>query len=394
MPLSDTEPAPTRTTTETSSSGIDDPRWLAVRARDPAAEGQFFYAVRTTGVYCRPTCGARTPRPENVTFYPTPQAAEQAGFRPCKRCKPDQPPRAQREAARVAELCRFIEQSADLPNLDQLARHADMSPHHLHRMFKAVTGVTPKAYATAIRARRVRGALTGDSSITEAIFEAGYQANSRFYAESDRRLGMTPKHFRKGGAQTTLRFAVGDCALGCVLVAASTRGICTIALGDDPDALVRELQDRFPLAALIGGDAEFEHWIAQVIGFIEMPQRGLDLPLDIQGTAFQQRVWRALQDIPVGSTASYTEIAERIGAPRSVRAVAGACAANALALAIPCHRVVRNDGTLSGYRWGVERKRALLEREAKTGARTGARANTRGNTRAAPLIDDLAPDKP
>lgn len=367
-----------------------DPRWNAVVNRDPTAEGQFFYAVRTTGIYCRPTCGARTPKPENVMFYTTIQAAEQAGFRPCKRCKPDQSPRAQREAARVAELCRFIEQSADLPNLDQLARHADMSPHHLHRMFKAVTGVTPKAYATAIRARRVRGALAGDSSITEAIFEAGYQANSRFYAESDRRLGMTPRRYRNGGAQTMLRFAVGACALGNVLVAASARGICTIALGDDPETLVRELQDRFPRAELIGGDAEFERWIAQVIGFIEMPQRGLDLPLDIQGTAFQQRVWRALQDIPVGSTVSYTEIAERIGAPRAVRAVAGACAANTLALAIPCHRVVRSDGTLSGYRWGVERKRTLLEREAKTGARTGAR----GNSQAAPLIDDLAPDKP
>lgn len=349
-----------------SSAPLDDPRWATVVTRDPRADGQFFYAVKTTGIYCRPTCGARTPKPENVAFYATQDAAEQAGFRPCKRCTPNQPPLAEQHAALVTSLCRYIEQSDEIPSLDRLAQHAHMSPHHLHRIFKGITGVTPRAYATAIRSRRVRDALSHNDTITEAIYAAGYNANGRFYEESDRLLGMTPRDYRSGGAQTAIRFAVGACSLGAVLVAASARGICAITLGDDPDALVRDLQDRLPRAELVGDDTGFEQWIASVIGFIETPKQGLNLPLDVQGTAFQQRVWRALQEIPVGTTASYTEIAERIGAPRSVRAVAGACAANTLAVAIPCHRVVRNDGGLSGYRWGVERKRALLEREAET----------------------------
>ncbi|MDA3876217.1 MAG: bifunctional DNA-binding transcriptional regulator/O6-methylguanine-DNA methyltransferase Ada [Halothiobacillus sp.] len=347
-----------------SNATFDDPRWAAVVTRDPRADGQFFYAVKTTGIFCRPTCCARTPKPLNVAFYATQDAAEQAGFRPCKRCRPGQPTLDEQRAVLVTSLCRYIEQSEVMPSLDDLAQRAQMSPHHLHRIFKAITGVTPRAYATATRSRRVRNALSHNDTITEAIYAAGYNANGRFYEESDRLLGMTPKHYRNGGAHTSIRFAVGECALGAVLVASSTRGICAITLGDDPDALVRDLQDRFPRAELVGGDTEFEQWIAQVIGFIETPEQGLNLPLDVQGTAFQQRVWHALQEIPVGTTASYTEIAERIGAPRSVRAVAGACAANTLAVAIPCHRVVRNDGGLSGYRWGVERKRALIEREA------------------------------
>ncbi|MDA3875776.1 MAG: bifunctional DNA-binding transcriptional regulator/O6-methylguanine-DNA methyltransferase Ada, partial [Halothiobacillus sp.] len=315
------------------------------------------------------TCGARTPKPQNVAFYATQDAAEQAGFRPCKRCTPNQPPLAERHAARVASLCRHIEQSDEMPSLDMLAKLAQMSPHHLHRIFKAITGVTPRAYATAIRSQKVRITLSHSDTITEAIYAAGYNPNGRFYEESDRLLGMTPRDYRSGGAHTAIRFAVGECSLGAVLVAASARGVCAITLGDDPDALVRNLQNRFPRAELVGGDTEFEQWIAQVIGFIETPKQGLNLPLDVQGTAFQQRVWNALQEIPVGTTASYTEIAQRIGAPRSVRAVAGACAANTLAVAIPCHRVIRIDGGLSGYRWGVERKRALLERESETAHR-------------------------
>ncbi|MBL8523723.1 MAG: bifunctional DNA-binding transcriptional regulator/O6-methylguanine-DNA methyltransferase Ada [Betaproteobacteria bacterium] len=342
-----------------------DPRWAAVAARDAAADGTFFYSVKTTGVYCRPSCGARTARPENVAFHATAADAERAGFRPCKRCKPDGDSLDARRAAVVAELCRFIETSDDIPTLDSLAARAGMSTFHLHRIFKSVTGVTPKAYATAHRAARVRNELTHGSSVTNAIYDAGFNANSRFYEQADGMLGMTPKDFRAGGANTDIRFAIGQCSLGAILVAQSGRGVCAILMGDDAGQLARDLQDRFPRANLIGGDREFEKLVATVVGFVEAPKIGLDLPLDVRGTAFQQRVWQALRNIPVGETASYSDIAARIGSPKSVRAVAQACAANALAVAIPCHRVVRSDGGLSGYRWGVERKRELLEREAE-----------------------------
>jgi len=342
-----------------------DPRWASVVARDPEADGSFFYSVKTTGVYCRPSCGARTPRPENVQFHPTGADAEQAGFRPCKRCKPDQPSLAARRAALVAELCRLIESAAEPPGLRELARHAGLSVFHLQRVFKAATGLTPRAYAEAHRARRVRAALGRSGTVTEAIYGAGFGSNGRFYEKSNRLLGMTPTSYRAGGANARIRFAIGECSLGSILVAASERGVCAIFLGDDPDALARELQDRFPRAELIGGEPGFEQLVSRAVGLVEAPGRGLDLPLDVRGTAFQQRVWQALQAIPPGATASYSEIAERIGAPKSVRAVARACAANPLAVAVPCHRVVRTDGGLSGYRWGVERKRALLEREAK-----------------------------
>jgi AraC family transcriptional regulator of adaptative response/methylated-DNA-[protein]-cysteine methyltransferase len=344
---------------------VSDPRWASVAARDPAADGRFFYSVRTTGVYCRPSCAARVARPENVEFHATAAAAERAGFRPCMRCRPDQPARAEQQAAQVAELCRFIEAAEQAPTLGELAQRAGLSSHHLHRVFKAVTGLTPKAYAAAHRARRVRRELSRSDTVTDAIYDAGYGSNGRFYERSNELLGMTPTAWRAGGADTEIRFAIGECALGAILVAQSARGVCAIALGDDPDALARELQDQFPNARLIGGDVEFEQRVARVVGFVEAPRRGLDLPLDVRGTAFQQRVWQALRDIPVGAIASYSEIAARIGAPKSVRAVAQACAANLLAVAIPCHRVVRSDGALSGYRWGVERKSDLLRREAE-----------------------------
>lgn len=353
-----------KSTEQSAATTLADPRWTRVVARDPLADGRFCYAVRTTGVYCRPSCGARTPRPENVRFFASAAAAEQAGFRPCKRCRPDQPPLAERQAALVAMLCRQIEAADTPPSLAELARGAGMSASHLHRLFKAVTGVTPKAYAAELRARKVRATLGGGGRITDAIYAAGYNSSGRFYQESAHLLGMPPGSFRDGGNRAVIRFAVGECSLGSILVAASERGVCAILLGDDPDALARDLQDRFPKAELIGADAAFEQLVATVVGFVEMPGRGLDLPLDVRGTAFQQRVWQALREIPAGTTASYAEIAQRIGAPKAVRAVAGACAANALAVAIPCHRVVRSDGGLSGYRWGVERKRALLEREA------------------------------
>ena len=348
-----------------ATATVSDPRWAAVVARDPKADGKFFYSVKTTGVYCRPSCAARTARPENVAVHLTAADAEQAGFRPSKRCKPDQPPLAEQHAAQVAELCRLIENAEQVMSLEELANQAGLSAYHLHRVFKAVTGLTPRAYAAAHRAKRVRTELGRSGTVTDAIYGAGYNSNGRFYEESNQVLGMTPTNYRAGGANTEIRFAIGECSLGSILVAASERGVCAILLGDDPDQLARDLQDRFPRAELMGGDAGFEQLVAKVVGFVEAPRLGLDLPLDVRGTAFQQRVWQALRQIPAGETVSYTEVAKRIGSPKSVRAVAQACAANALAVAIPCHRVVRNDGGLSGYRWGVERKRALLGREAK-----------------------------
>ena len=343
---------------------VKDPRWAAVVARDPKADGKFFYSVKTTGVYCRPSCGSRRARRENVAFHATAAAAERAGFRPCKRCKPDQAPLALQHAATVARICRRIEGAEKLPTLAVLAGDAHMSRYHFHRVFKAITGLTPRAYAAAHRAQRVRRELGRSRTVTEAIFDAGFNSGGRFYATSDAVLGMTPTDYRAGGARAQIRFAVGECSLGSILVAQSEKGVCAILLGDDPDQLARDLQDRFPRANLIGADAEFEKLVAKIVGFVEAPALGLELPLDVRGTAFQQRVWQALREIPVGSTASYRDIAQRIGAPKSVRAVAQACAANAIALAIPCHRVIRHDGAVSGYRWGVERKRALLEREA------------------------------
>lgn len=276
-----------------------------------------------------------------------------------------QPPSTpNKHAALVAQACRRIEAAERPPSLDDLARQAGLSPFHFHRVFKAATGLTPKAYADAQRAQAVRKTLTrGTSSVTDAIFDAGFNANSRFYEHADAMLGMKPTQYRAGGVDARIEFAIGESSLGAILVARSQRGVCAISLGDDAEALLRELQDRFPRAELIGGDAGFERLIAQVVGLIEQPELGIDLPLDVRGTAFQQRVWRALRQIPPGETASYAQIAQRIGSPTSVRAVAGACAANTLAVAIPCHRVVRSDGGLSGYRWGVERKQALLERE-------------------------------
>jgi len=304
------------------------------------------------------------PRPENVRFHATREEAERAGFRPCKRCRPDRPSIAEQHAATVTEICRLIETSSRVPALDVLAARAGMSPFHFHRVFKAVTGLTPKAYAAAHRGERVRRELGKAPTVTAAIYDSGYSSNGRFYGESEQMLGMTPTEYRAGGARAEIRFAVGECSLGSILVARSERGVCAIFLGDDPDALTRELQDRFPRATLIGADPAFEDVVAKVVGLIEAPGTGVDLPLDVRGTAFQQRVWRALREIPAGSTASYREIARRIGAPSAVRAVAHACAVNPVAIAIPCHRVVRSDGGLAGYRWGVERKRELLEREA------------------------------
>ncbi|MEO8809304.1 MAG: bifunctional DNA-binding transcriptional regulator/O6-methylguanine-DNA methyltransferase Ada [Rhodanobacter sp.] len=352
------------TTARLAATVIADPRWAAMQARDPGADGTFVYAVRTTGVYCRPSCSSRRARPENVTFHASAAAAQRAGFRPCRRCRPEGTSLTQEHAALVTAACRLIERAEQPPALAELAQAGGMSSFHFHRMFKAGTGLTPRQYAAAHRSDRVRRKLERGASVTEAIFDAGYNAGSRFYENAGQLLGMTPSSYRAGGDDSEIRFAVGECSLGSILVAQSGRGVCAILLGDDPHVLVRDLQDRFPKARLIGADREYEQLVARVIGLVEAPRVGLELPLDIRGTAFQQRVWQALREIPAGSTASYSELARRIGAPRATRAVARACAGNLLAVAIPCHRVVRQDGSLSGYRWGVERKRQLLEREA------------------------------
>jgi AraC family transcriptional regulator of adaptative response/methylated-DNA-[protein]-cysteine methyltransferase len=339
-------------------------RWRAVLQRDAAADGVFVYAVRTTGVYCRPSCGSRRPNRANVAFYDSRAAAERAGFRPCKRCRPDAQAPAAAQAATIAQACRAIETAESEPSLAALAAAAGMSRFHFHRVFRATTGITPKAYAAAHRAARLRRELASSDTVTAAAYGAGFNSSGRFYAASSPMLGMRPKEFRAGGRDAVIRFALGECSLGTVLVAATERGVCAISLGDDPEALLRGLQDRFPQAELIGGNRDFERLVAKVVGLIERPAQAADLPLDIRGTAFQQRVWAALACIPSGKTLSYTELARRVGVPKAVRAVAGACAANKIAVAIPCHRVVRNDGAISGYRWGVERKRALLAQEA------------------------------
>ena len=341
----------------------DDPRWAKVVARDPSADGQFVYAVKTTGVYLRPSSPSRHPKPENVEFFDTPQAAEAAGYRASKRSSQDQTVLAAQHAALVGAACRKIAEADSALSLAELASDAGLSTYHFHRVFKAATGLTPRSYAAAHRAKKVRQVLTQTASVTEAIYDAGFSSNSRFYETSDGVLGMKPSEYRAGGTNADIRFAIGECSLGSILVAQSERGVCSILIGDDPGALLRDLQDQFPKANLRGGEAEYEELVAKVVGFVEAPSIGLDLPLDVRGTAFQQRVWEALRTVPVGTTVTYADIAARIGSPKAVRAVAQACGANNLAVAIPCHRVIRSDGELSGYRWGVERKRELLARE-------------------------------
>ncbi|MES2921515.1 MAG: methylated-DNA--[protein]-cysteine S-methyltransferase [Verrucomicrobiota bacterium] len=273
-------------------------------------------------------------------------------------------PRISKHAAAVTAACRRIEAAEETPSLAELAAVAGISPFHFHRVFKQITGITPKAFAVARRAERIRSGLPNSTTVTEAIYEAGFNSNGRFYAISNEMLGMAPRSFRSGGKGEVIRFAIGECSLGAILVASSEKGVCCITLGDDPQLLLVGLQDQFRNAELVGGDGDFEKLVARVVGFVETPRIGLDLPLDVRGTAFQQRVWQALREIPVGTTASYSQIAGKIGSPKAVRAVAGACAANSIAVAIPCHRVVRHDGNPSGYRWGIERKRILLQREA------------------------------
>jgi len=341
----------------------DDLRWLAVLARDPHADGLFVFAVQTTGIFCRPSCRARHALRENVRFYPDAHQAAQAGFRPCKRCRPDQrDPDAQRVAT-IGKACRLLEQDQPL-TLHQLAQAVAVSPYHLHRLFKAATGMTPKAWQQAARAKRLRQALAQGDTVTDSVLGAGFPDSSSYYRKADAALGMTAKQYRRGGESTTVQYALSDCALGRCLVAESARGICAILPGDDDRALIAELETLFPHARREQADAAFAARVNQVIASVDNHALALTLPLDIRGTAFQQQVWQALRAIRSGETASYQQVANAIGNPGAVRAVARACAANTLAIIIPCHRVVRSDGGLSGYRWGTVRKAALLKREA------------------------------
>lgn len=379
MPLSVKKTAriPTLTDEKPSSSVRPlDVFWTALLERDPAFDGRFFYAVMTTGVYCRPSCASRRPRRENVTFYRSAAEAASAGYRPCKRCRPDRDSAKAERAAEVEKLCRLIEASDESPSIEALASYLKRSASYTQRLFKESTGVTPMKYAAQIRRTRVSTALRTSTTVTEAIHSSGYGSAARFYATSDQELGMKTAAYRAGGAGEVLHFTFSECTLGMVLVAATKRGICAILLGDDPRALLKDLKRRFPRATLtdaagkgeactVGDDADgdWENVVLQVVALVDRPASPVNLPLDIRGTAFQQRVWAALKQIPAGQTVSYSKLAERLGVPQGARAVAGACAKNPLAVAVPCHRVVREDGALSGYRWGVDRKRALLARE-------------------------------
>jgi AraC family transcriptional regulator of adaptative response/methylated-DNA-[protein]-cysteine methyltransferase len=347
---------------KSNSFATNDQRWNAVVRKDPAADTKFFYSVRSTGVYCRPTCAARLPNRENVEFHSTSKHAERAGFRPCKRCKPNDLS-ANHHAAAITNACKLITDSSETPDITALATAANMSPSHFHRTFKSFTGLTPKSYAAAHRAERVRKQLARSRTVTSAIYNSGFNSNAPFYANSKKLLGMNPTAFRRGGRGVTIQFALAKCSLGFILVAATNIGICSISLGDDPTELITDAQRRFPKANFIEPDEIFKKQVAKVVTFIERPAMGLSLPLDIQGTAFQQRVWQELRKIPCGQTSTYSKIAQKIGSPKSIRAVGQACGANPIAVAIPCHRVLGTDGSLSGYRWGLPRKSQLLNSE-------------------------------
>ena len=366
----------TSTPPEPSRFGSLDSRWAALAARDASADGAFVYAVRTTGVYCRPGCGSRLPKRGNVEFFDHAEAAARAGYRPCQRCRPNAESPDQRRAAVIAQACRRLDQTEDNSTLAQLAAEAGISPWHFQRSFKAALGVTPKQYGASRRLERLRARLRDDRTITGAIYDAGFGSMGRAYHDLDARLGMTPTTYRKGGAGMTIEYAFARCFLDWAIIATTERGLCAIEFGDDRADLLEQLTRHFPKARIEKAPKHFSDMVGKVVALVDSPKRAPDLPLDIRGTAFQQKVWRALRAIAPGATASYAEIARRIGMPKAVRAVAGACAANKLGVVVPCHRVLRSDGGLGGYRWGLERKRLLLEREAgrATPAKAGRRA--------------------
>ena len=339
----------------------DDHRWeiLTSRQRDP--EKPFFYAVITTGVVCRPGCPSRLPKRENVRFFDSCSAALQAGYRPCKRCHPLQD--ATPLSRLVEQTCRLIESDPDHSTLAQLAAKLGYSEAHLHKSFRRLTGISPHDYARTLRQQAIYRALHTSKSTTEAMMKSGYQTASTFYSEFRHFSSLPPGSHRAGGPDEVLAVAAVAASIGVLVVAASSRGVCWISLGDHAQNQVEELQQHFSKARFCEPDEEFNQWVQQVVAFVDQPSQALDLPLDIRGTIFQRQVWHALREVPPGTTLDYQSLAERIGKPGGARAVAQACAANVLAVAIPCHRIVRRDGSLSGYRWGVDRKATLLQRE-------------------------------
>jgi len=351
-----------------ANSATDNERWASLIERNPDRVAPFFTGVRTTGIYCRPTCTARRPLRQNVVFFESAAEAERAGFRPCKRCQPQLAAPRDRGRDAVIAACRLLDATTETISLDQLAGAVGVSSSHLLRLFKREMGMTPKHYADARRMRQVQNELPGGSSVTRVLYDAGYGSSSRFYDGATRRLGMTPATYQNGAPGETIQYAVERSSLGWLLVAATNRGVCAIELGDDRDALATRLLERFPRATLSADDAEFAAWVRQVSTLVEAPTSALHLPLDVRGTAFQHRVWTALQEIPAGQTESYGSVARRIGHPGAARGVAQACASNPVAVAIPCHRVIGQDGRPRGYRWGIERKLSLLERERDTPA--------------------------
>ncbi len=334
----------------------NDEAWAAFERRDRAYDGRVIAGVLTTGIYCKPSCAARHPKRENVVFFPDADSARATGLRACLRCKPDE---IGRERIAVAQAAALLEAAEEPLTLDELAARVGYAPHHFQRLFKRATGVTPAAYARGLRATRAAAALTQEENVTDAIYEAGYSAPSRFYETSNARLGMTPSAWRGGGAGVTIRWTVADTSLGALLIAATDRGLCRVAFDEDGPSLAR----RFPRAQIVPGGAALAELAAQVVAEVERPGRHTDLPLDVRGTAFQEAVWQALRAIPPGETRTYAQLAIAAGNPRAVRAAGTACGANQVAIAIPCHRAQRSDGTMGGYAYGIDRKLMLRKRE-------------------------------
>ncbi len=352
-----------KSTTDSPAFASDDDRYDAVRRRDVRADGRFYFAVKTTGVYCRPSCGARLPNRANVSFHESPEAAEASGYRACKRCRPRGLDGRERMNEAIARACAHIETSSDVPALAELAALAGLSPYHFHRAFKRVLGVTPRRYAAAKRAERLAAHVRRAPRVTDAAYDAGFGSSSGFYEEAGRALGMTPTAFRAGGSGERIRIASARTSLGTLMVAGTERGVCAVRFGEDAGALREALREEFAGAEIAPSDAAFERWVGTVVAIVEGDIDSPAVPLDLRGTLFQRRVWDALATIPYGERVSYAEIARRIEAPAAVRAVARAIGANPVAVVVPCHRVVGSDGAMRGYRWGVERKRALLARE-------------------------------
>jgi AraC family transcriptional regulator of adaptative response/methylated-DNA-[protein]-cysteine methyltransferase len=364
----------TKTPSTSIAANSNDRFWQAIRTRDASCDGLFYYAVRTTGVYCRPSCASRQPLRENVVFFALPEAARREGFRACLRCRPDETPIRDPQAELVQSICRLIDQHLEeQPNFAAISDQVRLSQFHLQRLFKKLMGITPRQYAEARRADLFKASVKSGRSVTEAIYEAGYGSSSRLYEKAAAQLGMTPATYRKGGKGMKISFTIAECPLGLLLVAATDRGICSVTLGDNRESMTGDLRAEFPEADIAREEKGLSAQVRTLVAHLAGQEPHPDLPLDIQGTAFQKRVWEELRCIPYGQTASYSEVARRIGRPAATRAVARACATNPAALVTPCHRVVRENGELGGYRWGMERKRSLLENEKSASLKRAAK---------------------